>query len=355
MTVALFRAFPDAFRRSMTLYADELARGLRARLAGDGRVDEIELPAPRLAPPWARYWDQYVRYQRLAGRCRADVFHILDHAYGHLVRNLPEERTVVTFHDAVVTTLKGIGWRTRFSQRYSLSGIVRAARVIADSHDARRDFLALARYPPERVHVVHPGVGPSFRPLEDRQAVRRELGFARPVVLHVGHTLPYMNVARVISAFARLVRDLGIDAQLVKVGALSPALRAHVARLGLDDRVVELGAVPAATLPRVYGAADVLVYAPLHAGFGLPPLEAMACGTPVVCSTAGALPEVVGDAALMADPEDEAALAEATARLLTDGALVEDFRVRGQQRAARYTWETASRELLDIYRDVASA
>lgn len=354
MTVALFRAFPDPFRTSMAIYADQLVRGLRARL-GEAEVREIELGDARLAPGWARHWDQYVRYQRLAGRVEADVCHVLDHGYGHLAYRLPPERTVVTFHDAVVLKLADVSWRTRTSLRYSLGAITRVARVIADSFAARDDFLAHTGYPAERVAVVYPGVGGAFRPPADRAADRCALGFERLTVLHVGHTLPYMNLARIVGAFGRLVHDHGVDAVLVKVGSLSPAQQAQVARLGLTDRVRTLGRVPFADLPRVYGAADVLLYAPLHAGFGLPPLEAMACGTPVVCSDRGSLPEVTGGAALLADAEDEAALAAGVARVLADPAQHAALRERGLARAARFTWAATADGVLDVYRGLARA
>jgi len=352
MRVALFRAFPDPFRTSMAIYADQLARGLRARL-GEADVREIELGGARLAPGWARYWDQYVRYQRLASRVDADVCHVLDHGYGHLAYRLPPERTVVTFHDAVVLKLPGVSWRTRTSLRYSLGAITRVARVIADSRAARDDFLAHTGYPAERVAVVYPGVDDAFRPPSDRAADRRALGFERPTVLHVGHTLPYMNLPRIIGAFGRLVRDHGIDAALVKVGGFSADQRAQVARLGLADRVTTLGRVPFADLSRVYGAADVLLYAPLHAGFGLPPLEAMACGTPVVCSDRGSLPEVTGGAALLAEAEDEHALAAGVARVLAEPARRAALREQGLARAARFTWTATADGVLDVYQGLA--
>ena len=355
MRVALFRAFPDPFRKSMAIYADQLSRGLTARLGASGAVREISLGGARLAPGWARHWDQYVRYQRLAGRVDADVCHIVDHGYGHLAYRLPADRTVITFHDAVVVRVPHVGWRTRLSLRYSLRAIRRVARVVTDSMAARADFLALVDYPAAHASVVYPGIDPAFRPPADRQADRRALGFDRPTVLHVGHTLPYMNLPRVIGAFDRLVRRHGVDARLVKVGDLTAEQRALVDRLRLAGRVVTLGRLPFADLPRVYGAADVLLYVPLYAGFGLPPLQAMACGTPVVCSDRGALPEVVGDAAAFAGAEDEDAMAERLAEVMTDPSAAEVRRARGLARAARFTWDATVDGVLAVYQDLARA
>jgi glycosyltransferase involved in cell wall biosynthesis len=339
----------------MVIYADQLAGRLRARLGGADTVCEVALDGARLAPGWARHWDQYARYQRLAGRIDADVCHVLDHGYGHLAYRLRPERTVVTFHDAVVTRVAGVGWQTRLSLRYSLGAIRRVARVIADSASAREDFLAHTRYPAHRVSVVYPGIDPIFKLPTDRAADRGVLGFDRPTVLHVGHALPYMNLLRVIGAFGRLVRAHRVDARLVKVGEFSPSQRALVERLDLTDRVVALGRVPLRELPRIYGAADVLLYAPLYAGFGLPPLEAMACGTPVVCSNRGSLPEVTAGTAVLADPENEDALADAVATVLVDESGRDTRRAQGLARAARFSWDATVDGVLAVYRDLDRA
>jgi glycosyltransferase involved in cell wall biosynthesis len=261
----------------------------------------------------------------------------------------------VTFHDAVVTRVPGVGWRTRLSLRYSLGAIRRVARVIVDSQSARDDFLAQTPYPADRVSVVHPGIDPVFQPPVDREADRHAWGFDRLTVLHVGHTLPYMNLPGVIGAFGRLVRAYGVDARLVKVGELSPGQRALVDRVDLADRVVMLGHVSLRDLQRVYGAADVLLYAPLYAGFGLPPLEAMACGTPVVCSDRGSLPEVTAGAAVLADAEDEDALARAVASVLTDESGRAERRAQGLTRAAGFSWDATVDGVLAVYRDLDRA
>ncbi len=356
MTIALFRAFPDPYRKSMQIYADQLRRGLTALVGPGDAVGERVLPAARLAPPWSRHWDQYVRYQRYARASGADINHILDHGYGHLAYSLPPDRTVVTFHDATVVKVPGVSLRTRLSLRYSLGAIRRVARVIAASRASRDDLLELIDYPPERVTIVHLGIDPAFRPPDDREALRRRLGFEGPTILHVGHTQAYMNLPRVIAIVDRLVRRLGLDARLVKVGdPLTAEHRALIDRLGLGARVRELGRVAFEELPGIYAAADVLLYPPLYAGFGLPPLEAMACGTPVVCSNRGSLPEVVGDAALVEDPDDEARMAERVAEVVTNARVRAERQARGLRHAAGFTWDATSRAVLQVYRSIGHA
>jgi glycosyltransferase involved in cell wall biosynthesis len=353
MIVTLFRAFPDPYRKSMQIYADQLRRGVAALVGPGEQIRECALPAARLAPRWARYWDQYVRYQRLAREQASDVNHIVDHGYGHLATSLPPARTVVTFHDAIVVKVPGIGLRTRLSLSHSLRAMRGAARIVTDSAQSRADLLEILVYPPDRAHVVYPGIAPAFRPPVDREALRRTLGFARPTILHVGHTQPYMNLPRVLGALDALVRRSGVDAEFVKVGGgLTDEQRRLVERHGLSDRVKEVGPVPLDRLVDLCGAADVLIYPPLYAGFGLPPLEAMACGTPVVCSNRGSLPEVVGEAAELCDAEDEAALARALATLLTDTRAREKRRALGLARAAQFSWDATARAMLQVYREV---
>jgi glycosyltransferase involved in cell wall biosynthesis len=355
MRIVLFRPFPDPYRFSMNRYASAIEERVRPWLTpGESIVGEA-LPDPRLEG-WARYRDQYVRYQRFARARAGDINHIVDHGYAHLVRALPAARTIVTFHDAVVAKIPGVSWRTRLSFRYALGGLRRAAAVVCDSEDAREDLHELVRIPRERVHVIPLGVDEVFRPPVDRAAVRRQLGFATNVVLMVGHTQPYMNVEGMLQAFGTLVRHHHLDAQLVKIGLpFTPEQMRLITSLELTDRVRIAGRVEYADLPAYYQAADVLLYAPLLAGFGLPPLEAMACGTPVVASSRGSIPEIVGDAAHLVEAGDHAGMAAGMADILTNPGRRRRLVDAGFERAGRFEWTDTSRRLIELYRAVAGA
>ncbi len=340
----------------MHIYADQLVERIPALLTNGDVLETCELPHPRLGSPWTRYWDQYVRYQRLSRVCQGDVNHIVDHGYAHLVYSLAPERTVVTFHDSAVSRTNGIPLRTRLAFRYSLNGLKRAARVMADSEASRRDLLSEVDYPPERVRVVYLGVDPSFHVAPDRERVRARYGLSGPSVLHVGHTQPYMNLERVLETIQILAGRHGIDVRLVKVGgSFTPEQSALAARLGIRDRITELGHVRFEDLPGLYRAADVLLYPPLSAGFGLPLVEAMASGTPVVCSNRGSLPEIAGDAAIQIDPETPTAMAEQVAVALTDASAREALRRKGLARARRFSWDATARAVLGVYRELGSA
>lgn len=351
MKVVLFRAFPDSFRKSMQIYADQLLKRIRPLLQNEEQLEDW-LPAKVRLNGNFRYWDQYVRYQWLSRAVQGDVNHVIDHGYGHLLHSLCKEKSIVTFHDSVVNKLDEISWRTRFSVQYSFLALRKAARIITDSKSSRNDFLNLVNFPEEKVHVICPGVDSAFRILQDHDALRKHYNLPSRYILHVGNNLPYMNVDGVLATLQHLLKK-GLDISLVRVGeCLSQKQETFLEKADLKNRVMQLGAIPLDDLVVIYNCADLLIYPALYAGFGLPPLEAMACGTPVICSNRGSLPEIAGDAALMIDPENPANIAEATARLLADSNLQEMYRAKGLTRAKLYSWDKTASEVLSVYRSV---
>lgn len=355
MKITLFRAFPDQYRFSMAKYADEIHRRVGEYLRAGDAIELREFPNPRLEG-LGRYWDQYRRYGRYAAAHAGDVNHIVDHGFGHLTSQLPRGRTIVTFHDAVVTKIPGVRWTTRASLTHSLRAMRRAAAIVCDSESARKDLLELAPIPEENLHVIPIGIDESFRPPADRAAVRRRLGVTGNVVLMVGHTQGYMNIERMLRAVATMIARHGVDLTLVKIGLpFTPDQMRLIVDLELGDRIEIVGRVPSAEVPAYYQAADALLYAPLLAGFGLPPLESMACGTPVVASNRGSIPEVCGDAAVLVDAEDEGALAVALADVLTNAPRRRRLIDAGFERASRFEWSVSARRFLDLYRHVGRA
>jgi glycosyltransferase involved in cell wall biosynthesis len=229
--------------------------------------------------------------------------------------------------------------------------------VIAISEATKRDVVAHLGIPEERVSVVQGGVDPFFRPLDNRDAMARDLASLdlRPdgYVLHVGTLEPRKNLVRLIEAYGQVRRMLGPAApKLALVGARGWQYQdvfARVEALGLGDAVRFLGQVPADALLALYNGAALLVYPSLYEGFGLPPLEAMACGTPVVASDTSSLPQVVGDAGLLVDPYDVGAIAETIVGLLEDDGLRDELSTRGLHCAARFTWMRSAEDLLSAY------
>jgi glycosyltransferase involved in cell wall biosynthesis len=212
-----------------------------------------------------------------------------------------------------------------------------------------------------RMSVVYNGVGSEFRPLDlaaARSAMAERHGLRQPYFLFVGKLEARKNIARLLQAFDRFRRACGDPVQLVLAGRrthLTEGLDELIARLGLAPHVVEIGYVPDADLPQMYRAAHAFVFATLWEGFGIPVVEAMACGTPVITSKLSALPEVAGDAALLVDPYVVDDIAAAMLRLWREPALHADLSARGQRNAGRFSWEETARQTAAVYRDALAA
>ena len=234
----------------------------------------------------------------------------------------------------------------------------RADAVIAISCSTADDLNRLWGIPKARIHLAYPGVDPDFRPLPAPEvaAFREAKGLPPQYILFVGTLEPRKNVVRLVEAFAAL-KMRGLPHKLVLAGGkgwLYEPIFATVERLGLREDVILPGFVSRQELPLWYNGAALFAYPSLYEGFGLGPLEAMACGAPVVVSNRASLPEVVGDAGIQVDPEDPAGLAEAMVSVLTSPALADGMRARGLQQAAGFTWERTARDTARVYETVWS-
>jgi glycosyltransferase involved in cell wall biosynthesis len=267
--------------------------------------------------------------------------------------------TVVTVHD--LSVLKFPQWhppdRVRMHERQFLRGLRQAAHVIVVSEAVRRELIADLGLPADRVTVIPNGVGPAFRPLppEEVEPVRARLGLPPRYLLCVGTIEPRKNVGTAMRAFADLPADVRESCPLVLVGPWgwkSDADREFFERVGRHRGVRHLGYVADADLPAVYAGAVGLVYPSYYEGFGLPPIEMLACGGAVLASTAAAVREVCGPHAAFVEPDDLAGWRDAMFRLATDPGYRDDLRRGGSTHAARFTWERAARETMAVYRRV---
>ena len=351
----------------MRRYAHELHAALVA--AGGSRTFTLEQPAGR------RYlsrlvdagvlrrvdsaWSRYVGYPRSLRRRRADAFHVLDHSDAQIVRYLDPARTVVTCHDLIPLLAAEGAIPVRVPStvartfRWRVGHLARVHAVIAVSQATKATLERLTAVPPERITVVPQGVSPLFRAMPGaRSAARASAGIpdTAPVVLQMASGGRYKNTPTLLRAFARLRARLGPRVALVRIGSPFYHDEADLAsRLGLSEAVRYLGPVDDETLVAWYNAADVLIFPSWWEGFGWPPLEAMACGTPVVASSTPAVAEAVGDAGLLVPPEDADAMADAAERVLTDEACAAALRRRGLERAGGYTWARAAKGTLAVY------
>lgn len=260
---------------------------------------------------------------------------------------------VMTIHDAI--PWRHPEWFTRanaLQQRHLVGRAARrATRIITVSQSARRDLIETLGIQSDRIEAVYEGISPSFAPRHrDPEWLARRFAVTGPVVLSVGTPEPRKNLPSVLQAYARVVASIP-SATLLLVGGhgwRNADLDTAIGRT--PGRVVRTGYIDFHELTRVYASADCLLFPSLMEGFGFPPLEAMASGTPVVCSDQPSLPEIVGEAAITADPMDVDGLASGVATILTDRRIAEDMRQRGLAHAASFTWDRTVDETVRAYR-----
>lgn len=267
-------------------------------------------------------------------------------------------RIVVTVHDVFAWSSPGMSTMLdAVIYRYWLPCILRRADiVITDSQASRRDIVQFLGVANSRIRVIPLGLSKNYKPVAptDVMSARARFGLPQNYILFVGSIEKRKNVHGLLQAFAQ-VKKRNCGHALVIVGARrlsDSAILEALSSLRIEKDVILTGYVPEEDLPALYAGADLFVFPSFYEGFGLPPLEAMACGTPVVTSNVSSLPEVVGDAALTVDPKDIESLAESMYRILADPGLALDLKEKGLRRAARFTWERVARETLNVYSSV---
>lgn len=370
-SVLLLPGLPADDSRSMRRYAEELYAALR-ECPKAGPTVEMEHPPDhryfsrlidgRQARRLDRAWDRWVSYPRSLRRRRAGLFHILDQGYAHLLRALDPERTIITCHDLIPLLAAEGAIAGRLSARATrifrlkVRYLTRARKIIVDSSVTKDTLERYTSMDPRRVEVVPLGVTPRFRCLPAARSSRRSaagLGQTARVVLQVATGGAYKNTPALLRALAQLPTRIP-EVVLVRIGAPLSRDEADLARrLAIADRVHYVRGVDGDdVLAEWYNAADVLVFPSVWEGFGWPPLEAMACGTPVVASAIPAVSEVVGDAGLLVPPDDPSLIAAATERVLTDAALAARLREQGLQQAARFTWAATAARTAAVYAEL---
>jgi len=356
------RELRDGVRTGIGRYVMEVVRaaagrGVECVVYGDGAT-RLPPAAPGVRPrvlasAWTQWWDQ-VALPRALAEDRVDV--LLSPYYKRPLR--APCPAVITIHD-----LFFIGYPGRRRPLYdgAMTALARvyasgAAAIVTDSEHSRRAIAARLGLPAARVAVIPVGLGREFAPSMPSPAQRERYGLGPRYALYVGNFLPHKNVTGLLRAWAALPAALRATHRLVLAGgdrARRPALEDQVRALGVEASVVFPGLVADEDLAAVYGGAAVLVLPSLEEGFGLPALEAMACGAPVIASRRGALPEVVGDAGVLVDPEDPRALTAALARVLGSDAERATLRQRGLARAATFTAERTAGRVVDLLETTA--
>ncbi|MFQ5946011.1 MAG: glycosyltransferase family 4 protein [Anaerolineae bacterium] len=357
--------------------ARELARGartgigrfLREVLRAGGSLDECEfvlygngttwieptgsnVQVRVVGGKWTQWWDQ-VSLPRQLARDRVAVF-LSPYYKCPILAPCP---VVLTIHDLFFIHYPG---QRRPFHDIAMTALARlyasrATTIIADSEYSKRSIVDRLGVNPAKVTVIPVALGPEFKPAPLTDAVRHRYGIPAPYILYVGNFKPHKNLPRLLRAYAGLPDPLRATYQLVLAGGdrnHQPGLEDLARSLEVADRILFPGLIADSDLPALYSGSALFILPSLDEGFGLPALEAMACGAPVVASDRAALPEVVGAAALLVDPEDEAAITKAIARTLTADDIREDLRRRGLDRAREFSPDRTAGRILELLREV---
>ncbi len=321
---------------------------------GEPVFNRVSLPGCRLLPGLMTLGNLHLPW--LARRLNLDVIHD-PNGVAPFLFGTGHAKTVLTLHDVFPWSFPGTSplLENIIYKQWLPKVIGRVDAVITPSQHSRTDILNYLPVSPERLYVIHYGMTASFHPLpkkEVKQHLAERFGWSAPYILYVGAIEPRKNIGRLIEAFA----DLAEEYPLMKLVMAGPRMGEQktidsvLARRKVFDRVVFTG--PTAELTGLYNGCALFVFPSLYEGFGMPPLEAMACGAPVVCSDTSSLPEVVGDAARLVSPLDTRALAAAMREVLSNSRLRRGMRKKGLDRSHTFSWERNAAETMDVYRKV---
>lgn len=290
---------------------------------------------------------------------KADLFHLPQNGF-----RIPTQcscKLVVTIHDLIPYFLPEMvrpSFLRRFTNEMPII-VEHADRIITVSYTSKKDIIKVFKIAPEKIVVIPSAPTSAFRPLPKsttRNWLRDTYGLKKPFILYVGGLNPRKNVPELIYAYAKIRKLLPCGQPLVILGPEGK----HLSKLRLlgealnitTEELIFPGFIDSSELPYFYNGADLFVYPSLYEGFGLPPIEAMACGTPVITSNVSSLPEVVGDAALTVNPYDTLDLAETMLKVLSDDSLQSDLIQKGLEHSRKYNWRDIAEQVLQVYRNV---
>jgi glycosyltransferase involved in cell wall biosynthesis len=353
MQILIFPSLDNNF--SIDRYASELARNFPPG------VDATKVRFERSAGLWGKVIDGHLRYSCLARKVQGDYNIIVSEMYSFLLLVLDKKRTIVVCHDlhplldkSPVKSLwrrlriKTYQWRFRVNLRIMKD----AAFIVTVSKNTREELLNFCPFiRPEKVVPLYSGLESRWETLDDDKALadaKKKYGLSnKRVLFHVGNDNWYKNFGSLLRAFA-VLQDPSLI--LLKVGEIRPANEKLILNLGMMDRVVHIESASDQELVLFYNLSDVLVFPSSHEGFGWPPLEAMACGCPVITTKIASLPEVCGDACLYVEPFDIHGIADAIQGLLANSCLRAELIAKGKRQARRFSWRTTTSGMLELAR-----
>lgn len=377
MNVALFAGLDTDHSYSMNKYATGLAGALQIQYSQYSLEHSFQLyHGPGIRLPFLLKRSRrlsalvnegpatHILYPQQARSQQADVNHVLDHSYGSLVAALPAERTVVTCHDLIPLEVPDIH-PTFYSRmtgkrwyKKSVAAITQAAWIIAISEHTKRDVMKHTGYNPDRITVIPHGIDHRFRLIADRawlERTRQRLGLPEDCkfILHVGSCATYKNIPVLLEVFDLVRHKVKEPVWLIRIGApFTASQQRFVKRRGLKDWIWGVDGPPIDDFVALYNLADVLLFPSLYEGLGLPLIEAMACGLPVVASNVASIPEVLGDGQMMFSPHDVDGMADAVVGIFNNPALRQELIEKGLRRVKRFSWLLVAEQVFAVYEEV---
>jgi glycosyltransferase involved in cell wall biosynthesis len=367
MRVAIIRRLLGA-SFSMDVYADGLVSGLKA-IRPNWQITELT-PKPyalgKNKNSWLngihKYYERYWNYPATIKQQETDIFHIIDHSDGHIIYWLKNtgKPVTVTCHDLInfiqpenIREGSSLSSISTFAWKFAVKALPQANHIFSVSTHTAKDILQILKVEPECTTVTPNAVDPLFCPFSATkvEALRQKYQISPNTLclLNVGSNQPRKNVFTVLKAVQEL-KSRGVSVHLLKTGAdFTQEQKVFIQNCNFDNCITYLGKPDKATLVEIYNAADILLSPSLYEGFGITILEAMACGTAVITSNVTSLPEVAGDAAVLVEPMDVAAIVEAVLRLKNDSDFYQKLIDRGLARAKLFTWERTAEQVASIY------
>ncbi|MEM3399441.1 MAG: glycosyltransferase family 1 protein [Candidatus Micrarchaeia archaeon] len=333
---------------SMHVFTQNLAKNLPSGVhVSRPFIPYIRLPLASLERRSISFF-KHIVYPNVAHISQGAINHITDHSYSFLIKKIDPKRTLVTCHDLIPLNFFEESIRDAFLR--DISPIRDAAAIVADSKKTKADIVEKLGIEEKKIRVVPLGVDHErFFPFDEKRkrCTRAKFGFGSEfVVLHVGSTLPYKNIEGIIHALS-LIED---EILFVKVGwDFTAEQKKFIDKKGIRKKISYIGKLKDAQMPEIYNACDLLVFPSFNEGFGLPIIEAMACGLPVLTSNSGGCEETAGDAGILVEPSDAGAIADAIMQVMQSKDFACEISKKGLKRAAEFSWKRTAEEYMHIY------